>query len=582
MADNKKANDNGLKDIIRSEFGKIHADENVKAQILKGLTGDTMKTDKREGFITTTGNAENNEKAIIKETNKDGKAKVAPRGRIAAAAAAVVFCLGCGAFLLKNRDLPDKENANASSAAYAADSSSGNIENVEFNGYFDEDAYTVYDKFGLSSEIWRLSNGKFLVKQSENFKTNTDEVYDYIIYNGETNSIESVLQISGERNVRVYDNGFAVKSVMSVAEMEAETAHLEFYDFNCELVNAFDFDISSVTEDGINQTIEGTEVSHDGQNLFILANVMKNDIFTGNRIYEVTADGKTSVMCDTEEKSQENQIIKISDIYPSNDGKSLYFDGFSYYDNNSDAWKLILGGFNTSSGDVNQAEGFFDCAYNSSHSVMMRSDKLYDFSCTEASFTVLSRKDDNGNSTIGISDYGYDVEKEDDRFSDIADGFYVSYGGKYIIMTQSICNEEDIVTDSYIVVYEADGFNEIYREYVEGSLKVTVNDTVLFDENTGDLCLYLENLGDDHQKSGVYTANVFGNEYSNFGIIQTVTDNNSDVYNDTAATTTTPATPPEDISDEIQDMIYDRENTNKEEEPESKKEPSVTTVTKIL
>lgn len=545
--------DNKLRNIIRDEFGKIYADENVKAQILKGLTGDTMKTEKRESIITTA-NAENNEKTIAKETNTNGKARVAPRGRIAAAAAAVVLCVGGGAYLLKSGDMPDIENPSASSVA-DTDSGTDNLKSVEFDGFFDENGYTVYDKFGDLAQIWILPNGKFLVQQSAN-----EAVYDYIIYNGKTNSIENVMQTSGGSNVWVYDNGFSVKAEMSAAEMGAETTHLEFYNFNCELVNSFDFDISSAAEDGVSQTIERTAVSHDGQKLFVLANVMENDIFISNRIYEVASEGETAVICDTAEQSQENETIRISDIYPSNDGNAVYFEGFSYYPDN-EVWDLILGSANTKSADRNQAEGGFNCKYNSSSASMMRNGKLYNFSETEPSCSILSRNTDNGESYISIKDCQYDFAQDDNRFSGVANGFYVSYSGKYIIMTESIYNEEGIYTDTYIAVYATDGFKEIYSDAVECSMRVTVNDGVLFDEKTGDLCLTVCNLGENYEDNGYYCVNVFGGEYTNFGIKQTVNDDSSVPQDGQTVTTTVTAVENSEV-DETEDFKAVQDNYN--------------------
>lgn len=168
--------DDKLRNIIRDEFGKIHADENVKAQILKGLTGDTMKTEKRESIITA--NAENKEKTIVKETN-GGKARVAQRGRIAAAAAALVLFVGGGAYLLRDKDLPDTEASHTSSIADTEDCGSASRDNEYMIGDLSSDDGVISNDTSYSETE---SNTESKAENEDN-KSNIDMSKGYSSWN---------------------------------------------------------------------------------------------------------------------------------------------------------------------------------------------------------------------------------------------------------------------------------------------------------------------------------------------------------------------------------------------------------------
>ncbi|MDO4944676.1 MAG: hypothetical protein Q4E74_05690 [Ruminococcus sp.] len=542
--------DNKLRNIIRDEFSKIYADENVKAQILKGLTGDTMKTEKRESIITTA-NAENNEKTIAKETTTNGKARVAPRGRIAAAAAAVVLCLGGGAYLLKSGDLSDIENPSASSVAEndTENSVTDNVKSVEFDGYFDENGYTVYDKFGDISEIWRLSNGKFLVKQDASFRFN-DRVsnYYYIIYNGETNSIEKVME-SLLCNVYVYENGFSLEDMLIKSELGVNNTYAEFYDFDLTLVNKFSFKTKETGE-----LIDATTCAPDGSALYVKTS---GDGFVS--FYKFTNDGDTEPVY-TQNVIEKTSANDIDMLFASDDGSALYFIGPNWREDETDdmenVYKLCT-----------ITEGGYSKLYMPYEDIKVfeRNNMLYVFSSLSAEYNVYQAESKPKTADMKDSDNPIGGEYceytfGDEIFGNTPSQINMSQSGKYIIAISWIADDDGLITDTLITVYESDGMKEIYTDAISGSI-IPTDGQFVFDETTGDICAQWTNMGDDFKGRGVYTANVFGNEYSNFGIKQTVDDNSSVPQDGQTVTTTVTAVENSEVN-ETEDFKAVKDNYN--------------------
>lgn len=488
--------DDRLRNIIRDEFGKIHADENVKAQILKGLTGDTMKTEKRENIITA--NAENKEKTIVKETNTGGKARVTPRGRIAAAAAALVLCVGGGAYLLRDKDLPDTEASHTSSITDTEDSGSGNIEPVEFDGYFDENGYTVFDKFGDKSEVWRLPNGKFLVRQ--NASNDIDHDYYYIVFNGETNSVEKVME-SSLCNVCVYNNGFSLKDELAKTELGSESTYAEFYDFDLNLVNKFSFNPEETGE-----VIDAATCASDGSALYVKTS---GNGFTG--FYKFTNDkgAEPLYVLKVAEKSSTNDIDML---FSSDDGNTLYFIGPNWRENKDDTIETSYRLCAFTAGSCSE----FYMPYESKL-VLERNNMLYIFSLSSAEYKVYQPDAEQGtNSSYPIGcEYTFGNETSGNKPHLIN----MSQSGKYVIAASFIADDDGNITDTLLTVYELDGMKEIFTDTISGSVDL-MNGGIIFDEATGDICAVRGNINGEN---GVYTANAFGNEYSNFGMISTDT-----------------------------------------------------------
>lgn len=539
--------DNKLKNIIRDEFGKIYADENVKAQILKGLTGDTMKTEKRESIITTA-NAENNEKTIAKETTTNGKARVAPRGRIAAAAAAVVLCVGGGAYLLKSGDMPEIENPSASSVT-DTDSVTDNVKSVEFDGYFDENGYTMYDKFGDISEIWRLSNGKFLVKQDASFRFN-DSVsnYYYIIYNGETNSIEKVME-SLLCNVCVYENGFSLKDALIKSELGVNNTYAEFYDFDLTLVNKFSFKTKETGE-----LIDAVTCAPDGSALYVKTS---GDGFVS--FYKFTNDGDTEPVY-TQNVIEKTSVSDIDMLFASDDGSALYFIGPNWREDETDDMENVYKLCTITEGGYSELYMPYEDI-----KVFERNNMLYVFSSSSAEYNIYQAESNPKTADMKDSDNPIGGEYceytfGDETFGNTPSHINMSQSGKYVIAVSWIADDDGTITDTLITVYELDGMKEIYTDAISGSI-IPTDGQFVFDETTGDICAQWTNMGDDFNGRGVYTANVFGNEYSNFGIKQTVDDNSSVPQDGQTVTTTVTAVENSEVN-ETEDFKAVKDNYN--------------------
>jgi len=521
--------DKQIKEIVRAELDKIHADEDVRAQILKGLKGDTMENNKRKSGIDVIQNAENKEKTSVTSKERETRARIKTKGRFVAAAAAAALCISGGAYFLSsvNVDTDDKA-ASDIDISYSSDSSESTaVSSVDFSGYYDPQGYTVFEKFGKLSSVLRLPNGKFLIQQGGNHPIeNGKEIFDYIIFNGEKGCIEKVIS-SGRCNVKICSEGIELRDEIS-SDIEVKNADLDFYDFDLNPMKTFSFDVSRYDSGDTEQLIQNIAAAQDGSAMYVYTHVFVNGDFTGSRIYKAVPDGVGELVYESVEdknKPSANDILQITDIFPSADGADIYFTGYQMTYEGSDMYPghpLVAvcdpTGFNSGVqwADLND---FINNNY-----VYERNGKLYYYTISEEEnngqtpkFGVAQRLED-GSCSATLSEFPFAENYEE--FSGCPDGIYISDSGKYAVVSKSVFNGDGEYTDSYICVYETSDMTKvIFEKKIDGYLHVFLGGmNTLLDENTGDLCVPVGNLGEDHEGTGYLTENIFGGEYANFGM----------------------------------------------------------------
>lgn len=517
--------DRQIKEIVRTELDKIHADEDVRAQILKGLKGDTMEYNKRESGIDVIQNAENKEKTIVTSKERETKARINTKGRFAAAAAAAALCISGGAYFLSrvNVDTDDKA-ASDIDISYSSDSAENTaVPDVDFAGYYDPQGYTVFEKFGEMSSVLRLPDGKFLIRQGGNhFMDNGQEIFDYIIFNGEKGCIEKVIS-SPRCNVKICSEGIELRDEIAAA-IDVKNADLDFYDFDLNPVNTFSFDVSQYDTGDTEQMIQNIAAAQDGSAMYVYTHVFENGDFAGSRIYKAAPGGGGELVYESVKDKNKPSIFQIKDIFPSADGEDIYFTGYKMTYEGSDMYpgqSLVAvcdpTGFNSGVQWVDLND-FVDQNF-----VYERNGKLYYYTISDEEnngqapeFGVAQRLED-GSCSATLSEFPFAENYEE--FSGCPDGIYFSDSGKYAVASKSVLNGDETY-DSYLCVYETSDMSKvIFEKKIEGALPVFLGgmDT-LFDENTGDLCVPVGNLGEDHERTGYLTENVFGGEYANFGM----------------------------------------------------------------
>ena len=291
--------DKEIKNIVHSEFDKIRADTSVKARVLKGLKGDTMETN-------------DNKIAENKNITMSG-AKVKTKGKYIAVAAALVMVIGGGTFLL------GQKNNEIETAPQSTESQSVTSEELSqrANRFIETRTKMVNDNIG--ADIFHLSGDLYLIKSyiSE---------YANIIFNADTQKKIASIPDNGMCNAQVCDNGFMLYPATADIPL-SDNIDTNFYDFDGNLKTNFKFELADVEADNRERMISTYAVSNDGSVLYVAINGTNFDKSTFCEIYSVNGNGDITKIFDESSKTTGN----IENIYPSEDGKTLYATGCENY-----------------------------------------------------------------------------------------------------------------------------------------------------------------------------------------------------------------------------------------------------------
>ncbi len=485
--------DKQLDEKIRSAFDNVRAGDSVKARIKKGITGDDM--DNRN--ITA---ADNITKSEITATN--GKAAVKRSGRITAAAVAAVVAVGGGAYLLKGGfdRVDDKPQSKTESKPESADSYVGSVPD-DFDGFFDPQGYTLYDKFGKNSDIWRLNSGNFLVRQvngegAEYYQFDGQE-FCYFLYDGSENAVTKEVKTDGSR-VYVYDDCFVTWKTNYGEQDEYgvtvnTTMTCTIYDTDLEVIKD-NIELKLDHEDPIGAPIVGVDnklfyagMSYDGEKNTI--NVYKEN---GEKISDYSSSGLFSTttaavsgnymyfLC-AEEDGLKPQVQALNDGYLN----------LSLFLSKEEAQNCLL--------------------YSAGDTVYMA------YPDENGKLTVYANPVTGGKSTTTSYEAVYPSNVRN------SDGIYASKNGKFLFVAAPMTDN----TGVDIYVYDLEDTSAEAKVFsFEGLSADTFADgrNVLFDEASGDVCIggftAAETLPSARQDT-VLTFNLYTDEYTNFGIKQT-------------------------------------------------------------
>ena len=490
--------DKQLDEKLRSAFDNVRAGDSVKARIKKGITGDDM--DNRN--ITA---ADNITKSEITATN--GKAAVKRSGRITAAAVAAVVAVGGGAYLLKGGfdRVDDKPQSKTESKPESADSYVGSVPD-DFDGFFDPQGYTLYDKFGKNSDIWRLNSGNFLVRQvngegAEYYQFDGQE-FCYFLYDGSENAVTKEVKTDGSR-VYVYDDCFVTWKTNYGEQDEYgvtvnTTMTCTIYDTDLEVVRD-NIELKLDHEDPIGAPIVGVD----------------NKLFYAGMSYDGEKN-TINVYMENGKKLEEAECSSSGNIsFPAVAGNGEHF---CYTCDEDDGLHM----------QVQYLNAFYreEIYFNSGEGLSTSTDRLI-FSTDDK--CCIAYPDENGKLTV----YAYPVNGGKSTTTSYeavypsnvrnSDDIYVTKGGKFMFVAAPMTDNAGV----NIYVYDLEDTSAEAKVFsFEGLSADTFADgrNVLFDEASGDVCIggftAAETLPSARQDT-VLTFNLYTDEYTNFGIKQT-------------------------------------------------------------
>jgi len=499
--------DRQLDEKLRSAFDNVRAGDSVKARIKKGITGDDM--DNRN--ITA---ADNITKSEITATN--GKAAVKRSGRITAAAVAAVVAVGGGAYLLKGGfdRVDDKPQSKTESKPESADSYVGSVP-ADFDGFFDPQGYTLYDKFGKNSDIWRLNSGNFLVRQvngegAEYYQFDGQE-FCYFLYDGSENAVTKEVKTDGSR-VYVYDDCFVTWKTNYGEQDEYgvtvnTTMTCTIYDTDLEVIKD-NIELKLDHEDPIGAPIVGAD----------------NKLFYAGMSYDGEKN-TINVYMENGKKLEEAECSSSGNIsFPAVAGNGEHFCYTCDEDDGLHMQVQYLNGFYREEIYSDSGEGF---STSTDHLIFSTDDKCcIAYPDENGKLTVYANPVNGGKSTTTSYEavYPSNVRNSDD--------IYVTKGGKFMFVAAPMTDNAGV--DIYVYDLE-DTSAEAKVFSFEGLSADTFADgrNVLFDEASGDVCIggftAAETLPSARQDT-VLTFNLYNDEYTNFGIksgsikMQTVPD----------------------------------------------------------
>lgn len=368
---------------------------------------------------------------------------------------------------------------------------------------FDPEAEKIEDKFGSESALWKLSNGNFLVgkpfnKQADEFGI-TEYLNSYLyVYEPDTNSVKSVLinDTKKLRSVQVEENCILNVKCKENAKTDTEYTY-EFYDLDLVPIenSTFSFD-AGLTEPKVLITPD-------------------NESYIVGQDFSIY-DSKGNVI----HKSKNSGFV-FPDKKISNNGKCIY-----YASSNENSVTL-----HTVSLDDGYAYNEYTYETNKDFDI-----PLY-FDSGKYLYIVYSGKD--GKQQFGRIDMTGEEEPVDGKpkdelvFDDIVGdsngdqyNIYLTKDGKYLFLSS------DGDSGSVLNVYDIENeFKKVYETKIDNRAIRRDGMNVLYDENTGDVC-----LDNAHNKC----FNLFGNEYSNFNLKTNVKDTTEANENDTSSNATIP------------------------------------------
>ena len=488
--------DKQLDEKIRSAFDNVRAGDSVKARIKKGITGDDM--DNRN--ITA---ADNITKSEITATN--GKAAVKRSGRITAAAVAAVVAVGGGAYLLKGGfdRVDDKPQSKTESKPESADSYAGSAP-ADFDGFFDPQGYTLYDKFGKNSDIWRLNSGNFLVRQvngegAEYYQFDGQE-FCYFLYDGSENAVTKEVKTDGS-GVYVYDDCFVTWKTNYGEQDEYgvtvnTTMTCTIYDTDLEVVRD-NIELKLDHEDPIGAPIVGVD----------------NKLFYAGMSYDGEKN-TINVYMENGKKLEEAECSSSGNIsFPAVAGNGEHFCYTCDEDDGLHMQVQYLNRFYREEVSFNSGEGL---PTSTNHLIFSTDDECcIVYPDENGKLTVYPIMGGKSKMTSYEAVYPSNVRNSDD--------IYVTKGGKFMFVAAPMTDNAGV--DIYVYDLE-DTSAEAKVFSFEGLSADTFADgrNVLVDEASGDVCIggftAAETLPSARQDT-VLTFNLYTDEYTNFGIKQT-------------------------------------------------------------
>lgn len=490
--------DKQLDEKLIAAFDNVRAKSAVRARIRKGLTGDIMERKN----ITVIGNTEN----ITKDerTEKREKVTVRRRGRVAAAAVAAVMLAGGGGYLLM-RGFDNVE-------APATGDYTRKVPE-DFVGWFDPEGYTVFDKFGPESDIWRLKDGRFLVMQYGNLNGETDVEYHkategmeyyYFIYDGSTNSVVGSELTSDDWRIEIYDDCFALW------DLEFDNIeNTELYEAVACTGNIYDFDMNPIKSD--------IKLGTGDQQIIGLPMVTPDkDIYYASIQHRGVEDGLGEELMLYDEEGNE--------MYVNTDSANSFFEyglsadgGYMYHSKFCRAeYDALLIDIEPQNDDYQY--GHWMLPYEGPPEFFDIGNDLYFFGLDNiASLYKLDA------SVFQAFDPGAEVPKAAtlDIAEGLCSGYYVSESGKFLFICTNTYGDANSCT---VRVYDTQNdFEMIDEERVPG-LNLTLEENganILVDEESGDVNIggfYDGKFAPAPRQKNQLTFNLCGNEYGNFGI----------------------------------------------------------------
>ena len=516
--------DDKLNEKLRAAFDDVRADSAVKARIRKGLTGDTMERKN----ITVNDTDENYGKKTA-----TGKAQVKRGGRIAAAAIAGVLAVGGGMLMLKNNFnrvessegcyVSGEEVNSSEEDKITTDEGSSNTDTISdmvsisenFSGEFDPNGYTLYDKFGNNANIWRLSNGNFLVKQTVG---DGAEYYDYngmehhfFIYDPKTNSVVGSEIVSEFFRITVYKNCIGLWNFDYGEPNECGAATTT--DMSGTL---YDFDLQPVKEN-INIHIEDSTLSNSP----LVAPDLS--VYIAGVSYRNTDNGQKSTLTVYGEdsgavfSSEEEDGITCCDI--AENGGYFYYGTCKYNEDDSTSYSVHT---------VPREDGYIESEHTDGESTPLYFDVgkyLYTVTHDDDGKTVVRKADISGNEELVFT------QPEDGIVFNTRtspEHCYVTDDGKYLFSSEEHGMDntllEDIGMNCRICIYDIENdFKPVYDETLSeiGTTFEREGCNVFYDEASGDVCIsgftYLM-MSPSGRSGKALCFNVNTDDYTNFGI----------------------------------------------------------------
>lgn len=485
--------DKKLDDKLIKAFDSVRADSSVKARIKKGLTGDSMERknitaaeDHTNKYVT-----EEKERAAVKRT-----------GRITAAAVAAVVAIGGGAYMLKDAPFKTdkKRGADESQACYV-----GEVPD-NFDGFFDPDGYTVYDKFGKDADIWRLGSGNFLVRQVEGegaeYYQYDGQEFRYLLYDGSSNSVLKEVKTDGA-GIYVYDECFVTwKTDRSDPDeygvSENTTLTCTVYDLDMETVRG-NVELKLENEELCGAPVVGA----DGK------------LFCAGLAYDQKTQMYTLGIRDEngEKISSYDTAGTFLTVTGAGSGKYMYF----FRDDEDGGSKLYIKGLADGYNDMEiPVEKENTMVYSVGDVVYMvcpdENDRL---TVTSISVTGGEQK------TVGY-DAGFSFTSSNGFYGKNMDHCCVSENGRYMFMIAMKPGEEEKGCELY--VYDLEDTSAEVREFPIDKLYADTSAdrcNILVDEASGDVCIggfYDISMVPSPRQSKTICFNLYTDDYTNFGI----------------------------------------------------------------